>query len=119
MRGDAEAVQHFLDAGEDVEAVSRDGNNATALSYAAGVTSDRGYEAVKLLLDHKADPNHPHGPARVTPLIRAIQANSPRTAELLLARGADKALTDRNGKTASDWASERKNPALTKMLGAQ
>jgi RNA polymerase sigma factor (sigma-70 family) len=116
-RCDAPAVAHFLDAGEAVDAVSRDGNSSTAIGYAAMAATDRGYECVKLLIGRKADVNWPTGPARKTPLICAVQANSPQTVQLLLESGADKDMKDRNGRTASDWAAERHNARIQQLLG--
>lgn len=119
LRCDAPAVAHFLESGEAVDAVSRDGNSSTALGYAATAATDRGYECVKLLIEHKADVNWPTGPARKTPLICAVQANSPQTVQLLLDSGADKEVKDRNGRTAFDWAAERHNERIRQILGGK
>src|SRR5207247_2873340 len=105
-RGRCHAGGSCQDAGEAVDGVSRDGNSSTAIGYAAMAVTDRGYECVKLLIEHKADVNWPTGPARKTPLICAVGANSPQTVQLLLDGGADKNVKDRNGRTASDWAEQ-------------
>ena len=54
-----------------------------------------------------------------TPLMSAAAANRRDLAELLLAHGADPALTNDQGQTAADFARERGHTELAAWLSAQ
>lgn len=77
-----------------------------------------GPDAVKLLLDHKANPNHADIRG-MTPLMLAIGTDhaDPRTVKLLLAAGADRKIKSKAGETADDWAKKFQNPAIMTALG--
>jgi hypothetical protein len=82
-RGDVKAVQALLDAGVDVQSKSPYG--ATALHFAA----DKGHvEVVKVLLQHKSDPNAADTFYKATPLMWASMHNHTAVLGELLAAGA-------------------------------
>jgi uncharacterized protein len=52
----------------------------------------------------------------ITPLIEAVKNNANKLAELLLEKGADPSVRDRDGYTALDYARLYKNEALIMMI---
>ncbi len=72
---------------------------------------------VKLLLDHKADPNR-RDVRGMTPLMLAIGTDhqDPAVVRLLLDRGADPAIQSKDGETALDWARKFNQPDVMKAL---
>ena len=99
-------VQLLLDHGVDVNA--RYGHDLTALMWTAGYTDEAGIDDVikvmTLLLDRGARIDDQDDRGR-TALMIAAELNHEAVAELLLARGADKTLRDKQGKSASDLTS--------------
>ncbi|MBV8097540.1 MAG: ankyrin repeat domain-containing protein [Verrucomicrobia bacterium] len=92
--GDQKALGLFFAAGFDVNTPNSAGY--TGLMAAA----ERGRaDIVKLLLDHKADPNVA-GRDAGTALMLAAENNQPEIVKLLLGRGADPNRQDNNGWTA-------------------
>ena len=93
----------LLDRGVDVNA--RYGNDLTVLMWAAGYSAEAGVEdAVKvmtLLIDRGAQIDDQDNRGR-TALMIAAELNHERAVDLLLARGADKSLADKQGKRADD-----------------
>src|SRR5262245_26965871 len=86
-RGDAKAVKELLTKGVDVNARTRYG--ATALWFAAYKGRD---EVIRLLLDHKADPDIADTVWATTPLTLAAYEEHVESVKRLLkagARGAD------------------------------
>src|SRR5207253_2607153 len=110
VHGDTEAVKRFIAAGDNVNAVSTDGNNTTALLYAVQhAPRDGNYELVKLLIAAGADVNVRHNWG-YTPLMVAVRHHSPKTVTLLLSHGADVTLKSQKGEDALDWARQERDP---------
>lgn len=114
ISGSIECMRLMLETGADVNRASEH-NGETALHFVAGSTNT---EAVRLLLDHGANPNARTKPgmktyglwrdARVrgeTPLHRAAAWGSPEVIQLLLDAGADPTIRDANKDTPLSWAS--------------
>ena len=96
----------LLDHGVDVNA--RYGDGLTALMWAAGHSDDAGtkdvVQVMKLLVDRGAKLDEQDDQGRTALMIAAVLGHT-AAAEALLARGADRTLKDKDGKTASDLAS--------------
>lgn len=112
--GSFECLRLMVEAGANVNRASEH-NGETALHGVAGGSDIR---AVRLLLEHGANPNARTKPgmktyrlwrdARVrgeTPLHRAAAWGSPDIIQLLLDRGADPTIRDANLDTPLSWAS--------------
>ena len=68
---------------------------------------DHDIDAAKMLIDYGANVNQRNG-SGVSPILRAVEKSMYKLAELLLEKGADISLSDRNGESAR--ASLRKHP---------
>ncbi|MBI3557172.1 MAG: ankyrin repeat domain-containing protein [Deltaproteobacteria bacterium] len=87
-------------------------------NFELGIAASRGHHAgIELLLVAGADINSRDFNQR-TPLIRAAQAKSVVASRLLLAKGADPALSDVEGKSAADYASESGSKALAALFNS-
>ena len=99
-------VRLLLDHGVDVNA--RYGNDLTALMWAAGHSDEAGVQDVvavmTMLLDSGAHIDDADNRGR-TALMIAAELNHAEAVDLLIARGADKTLKDKEGKRASDLTS--------------
>ncbi|HEX6562935.1 MAG TPA: ankyrin repeat domain-containing protein [Chthoniobacterales bacterium] len=110
--GDQKALGLFFAAGFDVNTPNTAGY--TGLMAAA----ERGrVDIVKLLLDHKADPNVA-GRDAVTALMLAAENNQPEIVKLLLDRGADPNRQDHNGWTAVLKAAYQGNAKCIEILAS-
>ena len=102
-RGFPDIVGLLLDRGVDINA--RYGNDLTVLMWAAGYSDEAGTQdmekVIKLLLDRGARIDDQDNRGR-TPLMIAAELNHTVAVDLLLARGADKSLRDKQGKSAAD-----------------
>lgn len=102
-RGFPDIVELLLDHGIDVNA--RYGNELTVLMWAAGYSDEAGTQdmskVITLLLDRGAGIDDQDNRGR-TPLMIASELNHTIAVELLMARGADRSLRDKQGKTAAD-----------------
>ena len=102
-RGFPDIVTLLLDHGVDINA--RYGNDLTVLMWAAGYSDEAGTQdmekVIKLLLDRGARLDDQDNRGR-TPLMIAAELNHTVAVDLLLARGADKSLRDKQGKSAAD-----------------
>jgi uncharacterized protein len=108
--GDQKALGLFFAAGFDVNTPNTAGY--TGLMAAA----ERGrVDIVKLLLDHKADPNVA-GRDAGTSLMLAAENNQPEIVKLLLDRGADPNRQDHNGWTALLKAAYQGNAKCIEIL---
>ena len=105
-RGFPAVVRLLLDRGVDVN--TKYGNELTALMWAAGYSDEAGVndvtEVMTLFLDHCARIDDQDNRGR-TALMIAAELNHAAAVDLLLARGADKSLKDKQGKTAGDLTS--------------
>ena len=111
--GDQKALGLFLAAGFDINKPNTAGY--TGLMVAA----ERGRaDIVKLLLDHKADPNVA-GRDGSTALMLAAENNQPEIVKLLINRGADPNRQDNNGWTAVLKAAYQGNPKCIEVLASQ
>jgi RNA polymerase sigma factor (sigma-70 family) len=104
-RRDITAVNEFIAAGDEVNVISRDGNDAPALVYATRVPQDQDYDIVKALLDAGANVNGRNA-GGYTALMWAVRQDSPRTVQLLLSRGADVMIANTRGESALDFAKQ-------------
>ena len=110
--GDQKALGLFFAAGFDVNTPNTAGY--TGLMAAA----ERGrVDIVKLLLDHKADPNVA-GRDAATALMLAAENNQPEIVKLLLDRGADPNRQDHNGWTALLKAAYQGNAKCIEILAS-
>jgi RNA polymerase sigma factor (sigma-70 family) len=114
---DLAAVQKYIAAGDAVDQVSQDGNNATPLVYAAFNGRDRAYDVIVYLLDQGANVNARHANG-YTALMLAVRHRSPKTVELLLKRGADVTITSNSGDNALDWAVQEKDSKILALIRA-
>lgn len=116
-KGFADVARLLLDHGVDVNA--RYGNELTALMWAAGYTVEAGVDdvakVITLLLDRGAHIDDQDNRGR-TALMIAAELNHETAVDLLLSRGADKSLRDKEGKAAGDLTSLT---ALREKLAAQ
>lgn len=112
---DGESVYHSaqLNLREMLELLVAHGANVSKADESWGNTplyfngghrpSDSGYERAMLgiewLLDHGAAPNVPSGECQQTPLFAAIRAGNARLVAMLLERGADPNIADKDGLT--------------------
>jgi ankyrin repeat protein len=105
-KGFPDIVRLLLDHGVDVNA--RYGNDLTVLMWAAGYSDEAGVndmeKVITLLLDRGAHIDDQDNRGR-TPLMIAAELNHAGAVDLLLARGADKGLRDKQGKSAADLTS--------------
>ena len=98
-RAEIRAVQEYLlRGGTDPNQANSLGNTAFMCIAAAG-----DIEMMKIALGYGADVNHQNADGW-TPLMAAAQFGQDRAALWLLKHGADKALKDKLGKTAHDYA---------------
>ena len=105
-RGFPAVVRLLLDHGVDVN--THYGNDLTALMWASGYSDEAGVndvvEIMTLFMDRGARLDDQDNRGR-TALMIAAELNHAAAVDLLLARGADKTLKDKQGKTAGDLTS--------------
>jgi uncharacterized protein len=105
-RGFPEIVRQLLDHGVDVN--TRYGNDLTALMWAAGYSDEAGVQdiakVITLLIDRGTRIDDQDNRGR-TALMIASELNHTVAVDLLLARGANKSLRDKQGKSAADLTS--------------
>jgi ankyrin repeat protein len=110
--GSTSAMTALLDAGANIEAVTK--NFLSNMPIHAAAAGGR-FEACRLLLRRGADPDaKQHG--GYTPLMTAAFANNRELAELFLAYNADFGARNDEGKTAADVAAGLGNMELAARL---
>jgi hypothetical protein len=112
---DIEAMQHFVEAGDDINQRSRDGQNHTPLIWASYQARDSGHVIFKYLIEHGADVNVQRQ-GGLTPLMIAIRSHSPKNVRLLLEHGADVGIMSDKGEDALDWAMKENDPEIVAMV---
>jgi ankyrin repeat protein len=116
-RGFPPVVRRLLDSGVDPN--KRYGNDLTALMWAAGYTEEAGTqdmdEIIKLLIARGAHLDDRDNRGRTALMIAAAVGHT-TAAELLISSGADKAVRDKQGKSAGDLAA---NDELRARLAAR
>jgi ankyrin repeat protein len=90
--GHVDATRTLLEAGADVNALSRNEHIQTAAIHAAAASESKDeqtrYELVRLVLEHGADPDLPQGNGEFRAIDAARQNGDSRVEKLLLERGA-------------------------------
>lgn len=111
--GGRDVAEALIDAGADLEAVSRNPMGARPLHSAA---AGRHLDVSRLLVERGADVNAiQHG--GYVPLHQAAQHGDGELVELLLAAGADPDVRLDDGRTAADIALEAGHGGLAERLG--
>lgn len=108
--GQVDAVRLLIQKGAQIDLRAHD--NQTALG--AAVARERA-DIVKVLLDAGADPNR-SALDKEMPLIVAARKGLETIVRLLVKAGADRYETDRTGRTAMDWAKERRMSGIVAAL---
>lgn len=113
--GGLETATMLVDAGADVDAVSRNGMAVRPLHSAA---AGRHLEICRLLVERGADVEATQRES-YTPLLEAAQNGDEALFDLLLAAGADPAARLDDGRSAGDLARAGGHLALAKRLDGQ
>jgi len=111
--GGADAAEALIDAGTDLEAVSRNAMGVRPLNSAA---AGRHNDVSRLLVERGADVNAAQEQG-FTPLHAAAQNGDADLVAVFLAAGADKDARLDDGRTAADVALEAGHEALAELLG--
>jgi ankyrin repeat protein len=111
--GGADAAEALIDAGADLEAVSRNKMGVRPLNSAA---AGRHGDVSRLLVERGADVNAAQEQG-FTPLHAAAQNGDADLVAVFLAAGADKDARLGDGRTAADVALEAGHEALAELLG--
>lgn len=110
----AQLCRLLLANGANARALSRDDFKAPAIIYAA--SRREGATALEALLEAESPVDFRLAESGLSPLILAASLQNQRAVELLLAKGANPALTDAQGRTALDLAKATKNVAIMELL---
>jgi len=111
---DVDAIARFIKDGDDVNSLSHDGLNAPPVIYAAMNNNDAAYDALKMLLDHGGNANA--ATKRRTALMEAVLHRSPRSAALLLEKGADPTFVNSRGESAASIAKANGDTGMMKLV---
>jgi uncharacterized protein len=113
--GGPEATSLLLTHGAHVHRFSRNAQHNQPLH--ACIALSRNLETARVLIDQGADVNMEQA-GGYTPLHQAAAAGLVEMTGMLLAAGANPACRCHQGKTPSDYASERKHEAVVQLLSA-
>src|SRR5438309_9802696 len=113
-----EVVRYLLGAGADPRPASRDGGFTPLHSAVATDAGATDIEIVRMLLDKDADPNA-LSQSGSTPLHTVAFTGDRANLDLLLKHGADRAITNNDGKTAADIARERGHGEIAERLASR
>jgi ankyrin repeat protein len=127
--GNVEVIRMLLARGADVNAASppeSDGrvkNGPIALGSLTPLivaVAYSGYETVKTLLDAGAKVNA-QDVRGMTPLMLAVASDRPddRVARILIEKGADLSIKDKDGETALDWVLKFNHPGVLEAFGTR
>ena len=111
--GGGGAAEALIDAGADLEAVSRNGMRVRPLNSAAA----GGHGDVSRLLVERGADVHAAQAQGFTPLHAAAQNGDADLVAVLLVAGADKGARGEDGRTAADVALEAGHETLAERLG--
>lgn len=111
LNGHVATARRLLDAGADPNA--RDKGGYTPLMFAASRDHE---DLVRLLLERGANPDAQESTKGWTALIWAAKEGRHASIRLLLAMGADPSRKDREGRTAADWARDRGDDDIPRLL---
>ncbi len=111
LNGHVATARRLLDAGADPNA--RDKGGYTSLMFAASRDHE---DLVGLLLERGANPDAQESTKGWTALIWAAKEGRHASIRLLLAMGADPSRKDREGRTAADWARDRGDDDIPRLL---
>jgi ankyrin repeat protein len=109
--GHTDVVRTLLDCNSVID--HRDGVGRTALMYAA---SGSNHETVRVLLEAGADPNIRDKVEQFTALMFAAAEGQLEVVQTLLDHGADVTLSDVDGDTALDFASQNGHSDVARLL---
>ena len=113
--GNTDLATSLLDAGAEVDAVSRNNQQVTPLHSAV---ASRYHAIVHLLLNHGANANARQQGGE-TPLMEAAQNGDDSLVDYLLTHNADPILAMEDGRTAADFAMEADHTTLAARLRAR
>jgi len=117
-RGREDLVEKLLEKGADPNIADSEGGLPLAEACIGATVNPN---IVQMLINKGANVNLAEANG-VTPLMYIAENNKAplevrkAVVEILLKAGADKKLKDKKGKTAFDWATERKNTEIAQML---
>jgi ankyrin repeat protein len=111
-------VRYLLEAGADPRPASRQGGFTPLHSAVAMDAGASDIDIVRMLLDKRADPNA-KSQSGSTPLHTVAFTGDRSSLDLLLKHGADRAITNNDGKTAADIARERGHGEIAERLAAR
>lgn len=111
--GRLEIAEFLLAQGAEVNHVSEDDNQFTALT---GAVANGNAAVVKLLLMHGADPNHLYEGGQFSPLMEAAAEGRVGIVDLLIRHGANVNLKSTDGKSPLGVARQKGHTAVAEML---
>lgn len=111
--GHFEVVKYLVEQGADVNAESGNAGRGTALIYAAAANK---YEVAEYLLENGANIDATTPVHNETALVWAVAFGHERMIKMLLEKGADKTIKNKEGKTVEDLAKELGKDLILELL---